>query len=310
MSYRLRGDQSVGASLRRVAAEQLDRAIGELSDGRPDPHKTVHQVRKRCKKVRGLLRLVRGAFDHYAAENVSFRDAARQLSNLRNVTSVIQAYDRLVDRLSGKQKQDAFAPIRQRLVLLREKNNGDAFDMSDRLNAIHARMSEARRRVETWTVREEGFGAIRAGLERTYRRARREMRRTLEDPTVEHLHAWRKSVKYHWYQMRLLQGLRPKALKARRKDALRLSSVLGDDRDLTMLREVLLDDAEAFGSKEDVAALVALIDRRRKKLHDRAVPLGKRLFAEKPKRFSKGLARRWQTTHAPAPPPPVLAAAG
>lgn len=63
MAYALaQDDDTVEAGMRRIAAEQIERAIAEIDDTGLDRHETVHQVRKRCKKVRGLVRLVRPAF--------------------------------------------------------------------------------------------------------------------------------------------------------------------------------------------------------------------------------------------------------
>ena len=51
----------------------------------PGSRATVHDVRKRCKKVRGLLRLVRpGLGPDYRRANADVRDAARELSSLRD----------------------------------------------------------------------------------------------------------------------------------------------------------------------------------------------------------------------------------
>lgn len=59
MSYHLEIGESIEKGIKRIAHEQLDSAIDELTDDKLDPHDVVHQVRKRCKKLRGLLRLVR-----------------------------------------------------------------------------------------------------------------------------------------------------------------------------------------------------------------------------------------------------------
>ncbi len=85
MAYRIKkGDKSVQAGLRRIADEQIGRALGEIDDDDLDFAEKVHQVRKRCKKLRGLIRLVRPAFDDYSAENGAFRDAAQMLSGVRD----------------------------------------------------------------------------------------------------------------------------------------------------------------------------------------------------------------------------------
>jgi len=62
MSYRLHFNESLADGMPRVVQEQLDRAIGEPTGDDTDLPEGVHRVRKRCKKIRGLLRLFRGSF--------------------------------------------------------------------------------------------------------------------------------------------------------------------------------------------------------------------------------------------------------
>ena len=85
MSYRLHSDESLEAGLRRIACEQLDLAVGGLEDASLDRHEAIHEARKCCKRLRGLLRLARASLGDnvYGAENASVRDAARRLSDLR-----------------------------------------------------------------------------------------------------------------------------------------------------------------------------------------------------------------------------------
>jgi len=59
MGYKIKRKESIRNAVRRVADEQIGKGIAELDDDAlPDPEK-VHQLRKRCKKLRGLVRLVR-----------------------------------------------------------------------------------------------------------------------------------------------------------------------------------------------------------------------------------------------------------
>jgi CHAD domain-containing protein len=84
MSYRLHFNESLADGMPRIVREQLDRAIAELTGDDTDLPEAVHQVRKRCKKIRGLLRLFRGSFSaSYSQENAWFRDLARRLSRAR-----------------------------------------------------------------------------------------------------------------------------------------------------------------------------------------------------------------------------------
>ena len=58
MSYSIQPGERLIDGLRRIAVEQLDRAIDEVDDATIDRNVVVHQVRKRCKKIRAMLRLV------------------------------------------------------------------------------------------------------------------------------------------------------------------------------------------------------------------------------------------------------------
>ncbi|MEZ4569166.1 MAG: hypothetical protein R2849_02320 [Thermomicrobiales bacterium] len=66
MAYRLEPDEALDVGVRRIATEQVEKALAELDDSDLDRHATVHQVRKRCKKIRGLLRLVRPGLENYS----------------------------------------------------------------------------------------------------------------------------------------------------------------------------------------------------------------------------------------------------
>ena len=62
MAYRFEPTEILGEGFRRTAEEQLDVAIGELSEGaEQDPVKAIHSARKALKMERSLLRLGRSA---------------------------------------------------------------------------------------------------------------------------------------------------------------------------------------------------------------------------------------------------------
>ena len=65
MAFRLEHSEPIGVGVQRVTAERLDDGMLRLerlaTAGPSEVEKTVHEVRKRCKELRGLLRLVRPA---------------------------------------------------------------------------------------------------------------------------------------------------------------------------------------------------------------------------------------------------------
>lgn len=48
MAYRLNQNETSSDGIRRIALEQIDKAIQEVENQKIDRHETVHQVRKRC----------------------------------------------------------------------------------------------------------------------------------------------------------------------------------------------------------------------------------------------------------------------
>jgi hypothetical protein len=60
MSYRLHFNETLAEGFPRIASEQIDRAVTELTAEDAVAADVVHQVRKRCKKIRGLLRRFEG----------------------------------------------------------------------------------------------------------------------------------------------------------------------------------------------------------------------------------------------------------
>jgi hypothetical protein len=281
--------------MQRIAREQVDKAIGNITNPERDRHEVVHEVRKCCKKLRGLIRLVRADFDDYGRENAFIRDAAGALSYIRDAQSVIDCFDDLMDHFQDQVDRDTFAPVRAELAARRQKIAEDTAGLERGLNEFLGRMRELRERVDQWQINDDGFSAVEGGLMKTCRRARNALRIAYDSPTTANLHEWRKRAKYHWYHARLLQDIWPAMMDVQRDSADELSSLLGDDHDLAVLRETLLGDPERFGTARDRQAIIGLIDRRRAQLQALARPLGERLFAEKPKRLASRFRRYWKT---------------
>jgi hypothetical protein len=73
-----------------------------------------------------------------------------------------------------------------------------------------------------------------------------------------------------------------------------LSGYVGDDHDLALLREKFANEPGKVEDQAAVETLLALIDRRRAELQEQAIPLGQRIFEDKPKDFVVRLKGYWQ----------------
>lgn len=300
MSYRFRLNESLADSVSRIVCEQVDRAVVELTGENMDVPEAVHQVRKRCKKVRGMLRLIRGSSTaSYSQENAWFRDLARGLSGARDSEAMLACLDRLHGAFSQDLEADAFQTLHHALAERRIAVREEA-SLSERVAETAMQLQDARLRVLGWRLEKSGFAAIETGLARTYRRARKALRIAYENPTPEHFHEWRKRVKYHWYHLRLLRQLWPEPMKGFAAEAKRLAELLGDDHDLAMLCETLAHDREALGGHDEIDALAGLAGRRQDQLRAEARSLGLRLFAEKPGNYCARVHSCWQAAECDA----------
>lgn len=285
MAYRLKkSDTSLSAALRRIAREQIDRALAAV-DRPGENEKGIHKARACCKKLRGLIRLVRPGFVGFEEENAAFRDAAKALERLRAGGAARETLDRLARAAPERLDHGALAEIRAGFDA--EAVPRLATDRTADIAAFRAALTEARARVAGWTLEGKGFAPLRKGLKKTYAQGRARLEQARDSGAAEAFHDWRKPVKYHWYHARLLEPIKPDRIEAQGRLADELGETLGAHHDLHELRAHLSEGRFAAGA---VAAMQAPIDAESKRLEARALEMGARLFAEEP----RALARRWQ----------------
>ncbi|MCB1739975.1 MAG: CHAD domain-containing protein [Gammaproteobacteria bacterium] len=297
MAYRLGEDEAAIAGIQRVLEQQVSRAIASIDDDDLTRSEAVHDVRKRCKKIRAALRLIRT--EHaalYRLENSWYRDCARRLSALRDAHVNLKTLKRLGACKDSNELTDILAFTAD---CLREHQCLDAAAHSQvipRLVAARIDLQTGRERLGQWQAPKVGPCAdnqmLVTGLRKTYARARSAMRLTFRRPEDEHIHQWRKRVKYHYHHLRLLQRSWPGPMRARAREAHRLSRLLGEDHDLATLEVALLQVTNGTADQRwPIAPLLALIQHRQQSLRATARPLGARLFTEPPRRFGERIGR-------------------
>jgi CHAD domain-containing protein len=296
MSYRLRSDEPLADGIRRIARERIDNAIAELAPSDRDPAERVHNARKQIKKVRAVLRLVREEIgdDIYSKENARLRDAARKLSEVRDSAAIVEALDALLGWAGDRAGREALRAVRERTAAIQQERMGGGSEFDALFTSVSAMLVDARRRAGRWPVERNDFRALRGGLLGTYRAGRELFAESLDDPTPETLHEWRKDVKYLWYQIRLLRPIWPEALRSMSRELKGLSEYLGDYHDLFTLRSLLLVRPDLAADDESREQCLALIDARRAELEELAFAHGARFFAEQPKAFVRRMMSYWK----------------
>jgi CHAD domain-containing protein len=295
MSFSLRAKETVEDGIKRIVNDEIAQAIKDIDNPKLKRAEAVHEVRKSCKKIRSVLRLVRPQFEEtYQFENVWFRETAKGLAELRDAEAIVETYDDLLDKFGDQIDGQAFASVRRALTLRRKKLIDETGNLNQKLEELRGRMREAAERVADWNLKMEEFDGIEGGLVATYRRARNTMAAAYDDPTAENFHEWRKQAKYHGYHTRLLRELWKPMIRSLRAEADELSDFLGDDHNLAVLHKTLRESPDSYGSKPDVQALLGLINRRSAELRVEATTLGARIFADKPKAFGRRFRVYWE----------------
>lgn len=288
----LRNDEAGLQGVRRVFQGWIEDASDALRKKRITDT-GIHDARKQLKKARAALRLLRDAIGEvaYRRDNIALRDAARPLGVARDSRVLISALDDLVER---------YAPATRSLQLEKFKRVLRK-DQSTARHAITPTLANKQRKAlrdvssnsKRWRLQGEDWQIIGGGLGRIYRGGKKGMQTAARSRASEDLHDWRKQVKYLWHQLQILEPAWPDMLSELADQTHKLADHLGDDHDLAVLREKIAAHTEAFDDK-DRDALLALLDRRRKQLQNKAFKLGERIFEEKPRRFVSRLGRYWQ----------------
>jgi len=292
-SYRFLHGESLGEGARRIAGGRAEKAIERLraiESGEQEASEAIHGARKDLKKLRTLLRLLGDGLPKSirAEELQRYRQAGNLLSPLRDAEVKLRTLERMA-ALDAGLSAEAVGSWRRILARDRAATGDTAPDRAAEAEAI-ALVEAGRAGIESWDVR-DSWQAIAPGLDRTYRRGRRCMREARGGAGGEAWHEWRKRTKDLWYAHLLLAGAWPGPLEATAEEAHRLSEVLGDHHDLDLLRA---DLQQRRLGEEETRVSEAGIRTQQEQLEAEALALGRRLYAEKPRNFSRRLRRYWR----------------
>jgi CHAD domain-containing protein len=300
MPARIKDHDSGTSSIRRIVRKETEEALEDLDPNRSLTDEAIHDARKRLKRARAALRLIRQGLGDgtYRSENRILRDASRPLSEIRDAKVLIEAFDDLVKSITATRRRDLF-PMRAVLLSARRASRRRVLGGKSGLKPVRRALRSALRRSKDWrSVR--GWSALGAGLLRVYTSGREAFAAAQKEPTVDHLHEWRKQAKYLWHQLEILEPLAPSRMKPMGDRAHQLSDHLGVDHDLAML-EMRLGAEGALVPSPALLGLLARIHGRRRRLQTKARILGGGVYSERPQEFVRrieGYWRNWRSNQA------------
>jgi CHAD domain-containing protein len=160
----------------------------------------------------------------------------------------------------------------------------------DHAHNLTSVLSDARARVDSWPLPKNGGPeSFASGFARLYRRGRRACKVATSQRDSDSLHDLRKRAKDLWHAAQLLELASPTHMGELKRTAHHLSDLLGEDHDLTILREHAAHKPELLDAVE-LELLTALIGHRQEALRAEALGCAAELYRRKPKRLIRELA--------------------
>jgi CHAD domain-containing protein len=296
MAYQIFSAATLTTDFERIATAELSSARAKLAEAGADFDAAVHDARKHLKRVRALVRLVQGGL------GTDFRSLDRALSGVARILAPAReeaALEECVAQLSSANLGDtpildpAGAPEWSKALSALSASLSADRRHSSEADASRALLEEASAGFETLIermrrtdLRGKGWSVLESGFRRTYASGKTAFRNARRTPIAEHVHAWRKHAKYHFYQMQLLEPVWPGPLNARRRELDALCDLLGHHHDLSLLRQALSAPSSPHLGL-DLPSLASLIDIALTQVTARAFLLGRRAYAERPRALAR-----------------------
>lgn len=320
MAYRFKLTEPFDDGVRRIALQQIDRALERLAPAVVDkvegpksrkkatvtaPGKTgadvghgahsVHDVRKRFKRLRALLRLARSGLGDkvYAQENARYRDCSRLLSAARDGHVIGDTLALLEASATGRTKAAV------RAALARNAHGAAAVPEPVAVADVIGSLQEGRAIIASLAIEGRDYEAMFDRLERVYRQGKSAYEEAVKADSADAFHECRKRIQYHWRHMMLIKPVWPEMIDARIETARTVSQLLGTDHDLAQLRARLADGRLAVTTKQAVL-IDALAGARQDALRLEARPHIQRLFAETPAALAARMRHTWTSARADA----------
>ncbi len=305
-SLQLGEAEPLGAGVKRVTMEQLELAAAGFFDAEAGFGTAVHESRKAIKRVRALLRMVRGEIPGkiYAFESASLRDTAHLMASVRSSQGVLNAVTSIQALYGELLATGTFDELATRLVRRRDLSEIAAVEDPNLVGRVVRSLERAYQRYSAWPTDPEarevyGIGisdtyqALEPGVGQTYRDGRRRMASAYRIGGTGDFHAWRKRVKDFRHQMEFLAPLWPEVLVGTAMTANRLGDLLGEDNDLAELGQLMTTRPDLCPDSRERSLLRALTRQRRIELQTASEILGRRIYAEQADGFSGRLGEYW-----------------
>ena len=264
--------ESVPDGIKRIIGSQIDYALNNIEQNiDKDFDESIHEARKSSKKIRAVLRLVRDEIGNelFKRENYHFRDINRYLSEIRNISVIIETLNKVIKNNPGYD----YSEIINDTIKLKDKLVEILFIEEDRLKTVVELLNKGKERAKGLPVKRDEIKVLFNGLIKVYKLCEKYMNKARKEPSNENLHEWRKQVKYLYYQFQVLTPYLPDELVTQKPNLDNIAEYLGEDHDLAELENFLDNISAMYQADNGISALETRIKKSRNELQSQVFSL-------------------------------------
>lgn len=286
---KLKPNDDAHDAVRRYLRRGIRKAL-ELLKREPLTDEAVHDIRRKLKKLRAVLRLARGGMSRkrFHRINLCLRNAGAPLSELRDAKVLVTTWKELCGSEGSfpELREPALSVLEERLESARKHVLGAGAV----IDTVSDNLRRARKLVSSWPSSRMEMSTLEDGLRRAHSRGCEALRAAIAHPSDDAYHELRKRAKDLHNASAFLQ----KAARGEGHSLLtstgRIGELLRDDRDLAMLTKALDGEhGDALGDRVRIREVAAA---RRRPLKREALRLARRTYSPavhgQPRRFLRG----------------------
>lgn len=255
-------------------------------------HENIHQARLCFKRIRSFIRLTQKAFpgNTYYELNTFYRDQARVLSSIRDITAIIgisreMMKTRRSDSVKSFLKSYVNALQKQRIHITHNP------DLQNSKHEVIESLTIKAEEIKGLDLIGEPVDCLASGIKKIYKKGYHFLHLATENPDDHLLHEWRKQVKYLWYHFVFLNAFWPGIMNAFAKQNQQLSQLLGKQHDYVILEHSLMQNRFADKKQNTPRELKRSIKRAKERLTQSSLTFGKKVFVLSPVDFEDFMKR-------------------
>ena len=289
MPYQLTKNEPIETSLKNILISGIKDAASVLSLKRGLHREQFKQARKSLKKARAVLFLLRGSIseERFGEEEKNLRALSATFREVREAHVTEEVFQKLCRDNKNKSREEDLKEINDFLIRKSNETVEQIFQKEKKLKEAIALLTAAMERIPEIKIKRDVWESIEEGIRSIYIECSELKDFCQDSDDVGAFIDWRKAVKFLRIELDFFKdGLSTEIEKWNRR-LHELSDCLGEFQDLTMIQDQLEEGKKEIRNKKSLDEVVQMIKSRKKSLKKIAREIGREVFSQKPKAFTR-----------------------